>query len=459
VELPGEGVIIEREESLKNLWLFIIINTTVLALLINILALHFGTNDVAPYLLYIPVVIAAYWYPNKGPVFAIIITGVYLGIVYLFTSGSLSDIIPASIKCYVLIGVTVVVSSLASHMRQNEVKYRGLFNHSEAAIGLVNLSSLSILEVNQRFANLLGYKQDELPVISFADLWADPAHMDAFFMALKTVGSVENLETRFHTKVKSERWVLISAGKLLKDQFVCTIIDITDRKKAEEAVLIKDHAISSSINAIAIFDLDFTITYMNNSLIRMMEYSHEMELIGKNASQLIASAMAFEEIRSALQNNDSWFGEIVLLKFDKTPFYVLLWANLVTDEKGKPICIMVSFIDITDTKQLEMAKRQALEQIEKNIEQFAILGDHIRNPLAVIVGLSSLAPGDITEKIILQAREIDRIITQLDMGWIESEKVREFIKRYYMVGAEEMDDVDAKKRGSGESKYFQKAGR
>jgi PAS domain S-box-containing protein len=344
-------------------------------------------------------------------------------------------------------------------MRQNEVKYRGLFNHSEAAIGLVNLSSLSILEVNQRFASLLEYSRDDLPIISFADLWADPSHKDAFFMALKTHGSVENLETRFLAKVKGERWVLISAGKLLHDQFVCTIVDITDRKKAEEAVLIKDHAISSSINAIAIFDLDFSITYVNNSLTRMMDYSHEKELIGKNASRFIPSATAFEEVRDALQNKGSWFGEIVLLKYNKTPFYVLLWANLVTDEKGKPICIMVSFIDITDTKQLEMAKRKALEQIEKNIEQFAILGDHIRNPLAVIVGLSSLAPGDITEKIILQAREIDRIVTRLDMGWIESEKVREFIKRYYMVGAGEMIDINAKKSGSGESKYFQKAGR
>jgi signal transduction histidine kinase len=107
---------------------------------------------------------------------------------------------------------------------------------------------------------------------------------------------------------------------------------------------------------------------------------------------------------------------------------------MVKDETGKPICIMTSFIDITDRKQMEIVKREALEQIEQNIEQFAILGDHIRNPLAVIMGLSSLAPGEISDKIILQAREIDRIITQLDMGWIESEKVRDFIKRYYMVG-------------------------
>ncbi len=118
-----------------------------------------------------------------------------------------------------------------------------------------------------------------------------------------------------------------------------------------------------------------------------------------------------------------WLGEILLYKADQTPFYVLLWINLVKNETNTPVCIMASFIDITARKQMESVKREALEQIEKNIEQFAILGDHIRNPLAVIVGLSSLAPGDVTDKIILQAREIDRIVTQLDMGWIESEKV------------------------------------
>jgi PAS domain S-box-containing protein len=322
-------------------------------------------------------------------------------------------------------------------MRKNELKYRGIFNYSEAGVGLVNLSSLSIKEVNQRFASLLGYDRDELPAISFSDLWVEPAHKEAFFIALKTHGSIENLETRFNSRTKEERWVLVSAGMLPDNQFVVTLVDITDRKRAEELLLIKDHAIRSSINAIAILDLDFTITYVNPSLTKMLDYYHEKEVIGNNMGTFLIAKPAFEEIRNALPQSGSWFGEVVLKKYNKSPFYVLLWANLVRDETGKPICVMVSFIDITDKKQMEMAKRKALEQIEQNIEQFAILGDHIRNPLAVIVGLSSLAPGDITDKIILQAREIDRIITQLDMGWIESEKVREFIKRYYMVGTQE----------------------
>lgn len=429
---------VEREESFVDLWLFIVVNTTILALLINILSLHYGNNDVAPNLFYIPVVISAYWYPHRGPLFAIVISVLYMALVYYFLGPDFAILLASSVICYVLIGVSVVVSSLATHMRKNELKYRGIFNHSEAGIGLVNLSSLSINEVNQRFANILGYDRDELAAISFADFWIEPSHKEVFFIALKSHGSIENLETRFHSKVKGERWILVSAGRLPDNQFVCTLVDITDRKKAEELLLIKDHAIRSSINAIAILDLDFTITYVNPSLTRLLEYYHEKELIGKKLPLFVKETPAFDEIRNALPQAGSWFGEVVLLKYNKNPFYVLLWANLVKDESGKPVCIMVSFIDITDKKQMEMAKRKALEQIEQNIEQFAILGDHIRNPLAVIVGLSSLAQSDLSDKIILQAREIDRIITQLDIGWIESEKVRDFIKRYYMVGTQEV---------------------
>lgn len=87
--------------------------------------------------------------------------------------------------------------------------------------------------------------------------------------------------------------------------------------------------------------------------------------------------------------------------------------------------------EIFQRKLIEVQKREAYEQIEKNIEQFAILGDHIRNPLAVIVGLADLSEGTGSEKILEQAKMIDGIIDQLDRGWIESEKVREFLRRYY----------------------------
>jgi sensor domain CHASE-containing protein len=72
----------------------------------------------------------------------------------------------------------------------------------------------------------------------------------------------------------------------------------------------------------------------------------------------------------------------------------------------------------------------AFIQIDKNIEQFAILGDHIRNPLTVIVGLADLYETDISRRIIDQAKIINEIVNQLDTGWIESEKIKGFLRKY-----------------------------
>ncbi len=95
--------------------------------------------------------------------------------------------------------------------------------------------------------------------------------------------------------------------------------------------------------------------------------------------------------------------------------------------------VLMTARDITERKETENLKKKAFCQIEKNMEQFAILNDHIRNPLQVIVGLSLLNAEDeeATERILEQAEIINRLVDQLDQGWIESEKIRDWLRKYY----------------------------
>jgi PAS domain S-box-containing protein len=86
--------------------------------------------------------------------------------------------------------------------------------------------------------------------------------------------------------------------------------------------------------------------------------------------------------------------------------------------------------DITDRKRIEELKQQAYSQIEKNIEQFAILGDHIRHPLQVIMARADLlGDAESAERIHEQVRRINGIIKQLDQGWVESREIQEFLRR------------------------------
>lgn len=86
-----------------------------------------------------------------------------------------------------------------------------------------------------------------------------------------------------------------------------------------------------------------------------------------------------------------------------------------------------------NTLEFEGHKREkeSLVQIEKNLEQLAILNDRIRNPLSVIVGISSLAESPANEEILRQADEIDRLIDELDNHYLKSDKVRRVLKNHY----------------------------
>ncbi|WP_165394896.1 PAS domain S-box protein [Methanofollis fontis] len=94
-----------------------------------------------------------------------------------------------------------------------------------------------------------------------------------------------------------------------------------------------------------------------------------------------------------------------------------------------PVVISISR-DISERQRIDDLKRRAFNQIDANIEQFATLGDHIRNPLAVIVGLSSLEETPSSVRILEAAERIDALVDELDRGWIHSENVRQFLRKH-----------------------------
>lgn len=108
--------------------------------------------------------------------------------------------------------------------------------------------------------------------------------------------------------------------------------------------------------------------------------------------------------------------------------------------KGNPDAASAVIRDITEKKEAERIQIQAFIQIDRNIEQFAILADNIRNPLQVIVGYSALSSDEITTEIVEQVDRINEIIKQLDQGWIDSENVRRFLRRNYSIGGFEKPD-------------------
>jgi PAS domain S-box-containing protein len=100
-------------------------------------------------------------------------------------------------------------------------------------------------------------------------------------------------------------------------------------------------------------------------------------------------------------------------------------------ENGSIVGIEGIIRDITQRKDSERDILNALARITKNLELMAILNDEIRNPLAIITAATDMQGGQYTETILRAVKDIDGIIDRLDRGWLESEKIRSYLKAHY----------------------------
>jgi hypothetical protein len=82
--------------------------------------------------------------------------------------------------------------------------------------------------------------------------------------------------------------------------------------------------------------------------------------------------------------------------------------------------------------EVEQIKKEAFQHIETNMEQLAILNDQIRNPLqAIILDTYDNPNEELKGRILQQVQTIGKILDNLDEKYLDSEKVRIFLRKHY----------------------------
>lgn len=188
--------------------------------------------------------------------------------------------------------------------------------------------------------------------------------------ALNTQAPVNNPNIQAFGKICDMYWVPLNGGIYLH-----YVIDITERKKAQEELRIKNSAIASCINAIAIADLEGNLIYTNPSFLKLWGYEDEKEVLGKPAIKFWREEEKALKVIEVLRDKLSWIDELIALKKDGSTFNAQLMASRVTDEKHRPICLMGSFIDITKRKKAEEKLKIAHTQLSQILNT---AGDGIR---------------------------------------------------------------------------------
>jgi PAS domain S-box-containing protein len=145
---------------------------------------------------------------------------------------------------------------------------------------------------------------------------------------------------------------------------VAVALDTTELARAEEALLVKDSALSSAASGIILVDLGGRLTYANPSCLKMWGFDDGQEALDRSFLSLFQSQeQGVAAYQSALETG-AWRGELAARKKDGCEFIVQVSASVVKDKQGKPVCMMASLVDVTESRRLS----DILDRKQKNLE-------------------------------------------------------------------------------------------
>ncbi len=260
-------------------------------------------------------------------------------------------------------------------LRSSEERFSKAFNANPAAMILVRLARGVVIDVNEGFNRLLGYSRDEIIGRTPHDvnMVARPADAQAALNRLRNNLPLKDFETELRTKQGNLINVLLSNEPIELNGETCIlsiIVDITERKRAEEALRSSEERFSKAFHAnpaaMTFTRLsDGVVTDVNDSYQQIFGFSRE-EIIGHTASEknIITTPGTAEEALERLRNHPSLRNVEASLRTKSGKIVSVLLSNEVVEVNGEA-CALSSMVDITERKQAEEARRHSEERFSK----------------------------------------------------------------------------------------------
>lgn len=221
----------------------------------------------------------------------------------------------------------------------------------------------NIIMCSSSLKRMYGYEVNEVinqkTDLLYSGMPSNPEHNSEILDVLGKEGFYAGLAKGKKKDGKTIPLEIITGNLRGRGGTVSLLKDITERKVMEDELRIKDWAIESSVNGIGIADLEGYLTYANNAFFKMWGYD-EKEVLGKH---LLKFCQKDDEVVEAIED-EGWIGEMKARRKDGSLFDVSFSASIVKDKNDNPICMMASFIDITETVQL----REKLREMSINDE-------------------------------------------------------------------------------------------
>ncbi len=305
-------------------------------------------------------------------------------------------------------------------IRASEQRYRLLFERNLAGVCRATLDG-RFLDCNDAYARILGYQSREeilaQPVLS---VYFDPAEREAYWAKVRERGTLSNYELRLRRKDGSPVWVLANDtllegevdGQVVKE---ATLMDITERKRAEEALQVSERQLAQAMDMALLAPWEFNpatgIFTFNDRFYALYGTTAERE----GGYQMSAEAYAREflyaedvhivadEVAKALAitNPDAaWALEHRIRRRDGEMRHIVVRMSVIKNSAGLTIKTRGVNQDITERKRAEVAlieERQLLHTLMDNLPDVIYFKDResrftrINQAHAKVFGLSDPA--------------------------------------------------------------------
>jgi PAS domain S-box-containing protein len=270
---------------------------------------------------------------------------------------------------------------------------------------VINDAHNNVMWINEAFTKITGFTLEDLKGKPLGDLISGP---ETDWSLIENARELTQQKQSFtvdllaYRKDKEPIWlsiyntvVLDEAGKVETE--VEIIIDITEKKKAEEELQILSLVASKTNTGVTITNEKGEITWVNEALEDLIGYPLE-ELSGRLLGDLLSSQETDQKIiadaRKKASNKQAYIIEVLAHKKDGTPIWLSVANTPILNVQGQVERQVELIYDITQRKQVEQemleSREQALQLSEAKEMFLSVMSHEIRTPLNAVIGMTHL---------------------------------------------------------------------
>ena len=214
--------------------LCVITSLAICCTLITALSFSRSIDFISYQLFFIPIIYAAFFYPKRGLLVALICGVSYQAVGYYYYYPYYGALIEVTSEAILFIIIACLIAYFIEKIRSGETHYQSVFEHSQLGIALFNSADFTIRQTNDWFPAMLNYTTEEINGMTFSSLCLTPVERERFIERISKTEVTENFEVRLGTKTGDGCWVNLSWNTIDESTISCTAVNINDRKIAEK---------------------------------------------------------------------------------------------------------------------------------------------------------------------------------------------------------------------------------